>query len=122
MNWWILKYVVLKLWLCLTISIANFNFRQGDEKAHIRNYVENVVPLYTDVDFRRMFRMNPSTHKAQMNYLQDLPELQPAGPGRRDPIPINSQILLTLWYLGGVDTIAKIADRFGMSESSVVLC
>ncbi|XP_060069389.1 putative nuclease HARBI1 [Ylistrum balloti] len=103
--------------ICIWASLL-----QGDEKARIRNYVENVVPLYTDTDFRRMFRMNLSTYKALINYLQDLPGLQPAGPGRRDAIPLNSQILLTLWYLGGVDTIAKIADRFGMSDSSVVLC
>ena len=30
--------------------------------------------------------------------------------------------MITLWYLGGLDPIIRIADRFGVSESSIILC
>ena len=29
---------------------------------------------------------------------------------------------ITLWYVGGKDSISRIADRFGVSESTVVAC
>lgn len=97
-------------------------FRLGDEKQRIRGYVENVIPGYTDEDFRRMFRMKPETFEILLGHLKTLPEIQPLGHGRRDPISIEKQLLITLWYLGGIDSIRKIADRFGVSESTVVMC
>ena len=32
------------------------------------------------------------------------------------------QILITLLYVGGTDTIQRIADLFGVSESTVISC
>ncbi|KAL3863073.1 hypothetical protein ACJMK2_004853 [Sinanodonta woodiana] len=59
---------------------------------------------------------------ALVNYLQNCPELQFEGNGGKDPISIEKQLYITLWYLVGLDTINKIADGFGVSEYSVILC
>lgn len=84
-----------------------------EEKSRILGYV---VPHYAEEDFRRMFRMKPATFYSLLDYIKDFPEVLPAGPGRRD------QLLITLWYVGGKDSISRIADRLGVSESTVVAC
>lgn len=83
-----------------------------EEKSRIRGYVEEVVPHYTEEDFRRMFRMKPSTFYSLLDYIKDFREVLPAGPGRK-------QLLITLWYVGGKGSISRIAD---VSESTVVAC
>lgn len=80
------------------------------------------MPHYDDETFRRMFRVNTNTFEVLLDYLKTCADVQPAGPGGREPIPLEKQLLLTLWYVGGQDTINKIADRFDISESSVILC
>lgn len=104
------------------INLKYFFFRVGEKKSRVRGYVEEVVPAYTDEDFRRIFRMNRTTFSFLLEHLETLPELQPLGHGRRDPISIQKQLLITLWYVGGTDPQRKIADRFGVSESTAVVC
>lgn len=69
-----------------------------------------------------MYRMKPSTFYSLLDYIKDFPEVLPACVGRRDPISIEKQLLITLWYVDGNDSITRIADRFGVSESTVVAC
>lgn len=40
--------------------------------------------------------------------------------GGRKPLTVEKQLLMTLWYLGSQDTVHRIADRFGVSESTVL--
>lgn len=54
--------------------------------------------------------------------MQDCHELVVEGQGGREPISVKKQLYVTLWYLGGSDSIIRIADRFGIAESSVVVC
>ncbi|XP_033731771.1 putative nuclease HARBI1 [Pecten maximus] len=42
--------------------------------------------------------------------------------GGLEPIIIEEQLYITLWYLGENDTIQKIADRFGVGEATVTQC
>lgn len=37
-------------------------------------------------------------------------------------IQSENQIFITLWHLGGIDTLQKLADRFGVSQSTVFVC
>jgi hypothetical protein len=48
--------------------------------------------------------------------------LQPIQTGGSDVVPVEKQVLITLWYVGSLDTIRKIEDRFGVSESTVRMC
>jgi len=87
----------------------------------MHNYVEHVVPQYEDEYFRRFFRMSRQTLQALCGYLLYCKELTVKGTGGREPITIEKQLLITLWYIGSLDPIVRIADRFGVSESSVIM-
>ena len=88
----------------------------------ILGYVEKVVPQYSDEQFRRLFRMSGDTFENLLSYLKGCEELSTKGYGGRTPITVRKQLMITLWYLGGLDPIIRIADRFGVSESSIILC
>lgn len=91
------------------------------DRTRIHGYVENVVSRYSQEEFKRMFRLSRPTFESILNLLNQCPELYVHGHGGREAIPPEKQLLVTLWYLGGTESIIKIADRFGISESSVVL-
>ena len=55
-------------------------------------------------------------------YLKRCEELSTKSYGRRTPITVWKQLMITLWYLGGLDPVIRIADRFGVSESSIIIC
>lgn len=84
--------------------------------------MEEIIPQYDEESFRRMFRMSRATFDRICTYLRDCPELQPTQTGGSDVVTVEKQVLITLWYVGSLDTIRKIADRFGVSESTVIMC
>lgn len=99
-----------------------FVFRPTDEKAKIFGYAESVVPQYEDAAFRRMFRMSQPSFNHLCAYLKDLPNFTYDHAGGKEHVTVEKQILMTLWYLGSLDTVDRIADRFGVSSSSVIRC
>ncbi|XP_061164362.1 uncharacterized protein LOC133173399 [Saccostrea echinata] len=90
------------------------------EKPKIYGYVEDVVPLYSDASFRRMFRLSRQTFQILSSYLEEVPEMKKDGNGGKERMSPQKDILTTLWYLGTLDSIDRIADRFGISPSSVI--
>lgn len=98
------------------------HFRPKDEKAKIMGYVESVVPLYEDITFRRMFRMSKPTFTCLCSHLKDLPDISYDHPGGKEHVTVEIQMLMTLWYFGSSDTIERMADRFGVSSSTVIRC
>ncbi|KAL5013286.1 hypothetical protein ScPMuIL_007556 [Solemya velum] len=93
---------------------------EGHEVPKVAEYSETVVPLYDNQRFRRMFRMSRNTFELICTYMKDLPEMTTDGAGGREPISIEKQLQVTMWYFGTLDTIDRIADRFGVSLSSVI--
>lgn len=81
-----------------------------------------MVSKYSDSDFKRIFRLSRPTFDTIKGFLQDCHELVVEGQGGREPISVEKQLYVTLWYLGGSGSIIRIADRFGIAESSVVVC
>lgn len=79
-----------------------------------------MVPEYSAVEFRRIFRMSYNTFQIIYEYMKDCEELVNTGTGGREPVSVEKQLLVTLFYLGNQDTILKIADRFNISESTVI--
>ncbi|XP_056003484.1 uncharacterized protein LOC130049636 [Ostrea edulis] len=69
-----------------------------------------------------MFRLSRPTFDTVKGFLQNCPELGVEGNRGREPISVEKQLYVTLWYLGGSDSIIRIADRFGIAESSVIVC
>ena len=74
--------------------------------------------MYSD-DFKRFFRVRRNTFEHFCNVLHGTGEfhVQEAG---RPAIDLEKQALVVLWYLGSLDTMIQIADRFGITEFSVI--
>ena len=65
--------------------------------------------------------MTRDTFGVILRYFEDMPNLQvDFHHGGREPLTVEKQLLMTLWYLGSQDTIHRVADRFGVSESTVL--
>lgn len=64
--------------------------------------------------------MSRDTFNISVDYLQNCPELHTHG-RVKEPVPLEKQVLMFLWYVGTLDTINMIADRFGVSESTVIV-
>lgn len=132
-SWFCINYIfsMRMMWSLLEVYPYPFFFnfflivlfcRNKQEKPKIHGYVEDVVDAYDEQTFRRMYRMSNNNFNTLYNYLKDLDELTNKGFGGKPPIPPKKQLLVTLWYLGSLDTINRIGDRFGISDSFVVLC
>ena len=44
----------------------------------------------------------------------------PGRPGGRSAVPIDKQLLIFLWYIGSLEPLCRIADRFNVTEFSVL--
>ena len=87
----------------------------------MERYAEDVVPNYSDICFQRHFRLSRDTFSTIHDHLKDCPEFTVTeGHGGRQAIPVQKQLEITLWYLGTLDTIHRISDRFGVSESTIL--
>lgn len=57
-----------------------------------------------------------------LRHIGNLPEYtKKISPGR-PKIPLEKVLLMTLWHLGNQESLRSIADRFGVTESSVYAC
>ena len=90
-------------------------------------FVEVIVPNFDTKQFRRHFRISPTTFEELLttigNKLQDHPQLNqgmlPHASSGRQPIPLANQLLITIWYLSsGTETLVSIGQRFGICEAS----
>ncbi len=70
-------------------------------------------------DFRRFYRMSRTTFEATCRILSQSQHLTITGFGGREPISLDKQLLVILWYLGSQDTFHNISDRFDITESSL---
>lgn len=97
------------------------SFRVRRKKAKVENYVEEVVPRYTLDDFRRFFRMTRDTFEVICQQLGTvLPGYQTARPSGRPAIPLQNQLMIFLWYIGSLEPLCRIGDRFNVTEFSVL--
>lgn len=78
-----------------------------------------MVPRYVIDDFKRFFRMGQDTFEHFCIVLHGTDEFQTQA-GGRPAISLQKQTLVFLWYLGSLDTLIQIADRFGITEFSVI--
>lgn len=86
----------------------------------ILHFVEETVPNYNDVLFKRFFRLSRKTFQTILEKISPYDEFRVVNEGGRKPLSIEKQLLITLWYLGSKDTTLQIADRFGVTEFSVI--
>ena len=95
------------------MELGSLLWTREDSKPRILGYVEKVVPLYYDQDFRRHFRLSRSTFDVLVHKASTWKELSlDRSRGGRVAIPVVNQLLITLWYLGTQETF--VSFRIGL--------
>ena len=94
-----------------------------DSVPRTENYAETIVPLITDVNFRQHFRMTRGSFEALLREMcasnNGILPLAPSTTGGRPPVAPDKHLLVVLWVLGNQCCIRDVADRFGLSKSTV---
>lgn len=65
------------------------------------------------------FSFLPDTFNIIVDYLGDKIHKR-VYQGGRQPIPLETQVLITLWYFSNTECYRSIASRFGVCESTVM--
>ena len=96
-----------------------FSLREDREK--IKDFVESTVPRYGFRQFRRFFRMSPTTFEHVLQRIAQFPCMQQAHLALGRPrVTTENKLLMTLRYVGSQETINSLADRFGVAESTLL--
>jgi hypothetical protein len=89
-------------------------------KPRITGYVEEVVSLYNESDFRDMFRLSRKTFELLTELVaRSQRNRRDAHLRGRTTVPVEKQVLLFLFFIGTSNTERQMADKFGISESTV---
>ncbi|XP_011706671.1 PREDICTED: putative nuclease HARBI1 isoform X2 [Wasmannia auropunctata] len=85
----------------------------------LKNYVEEIVPLYNDEQFKSHFRMRRST----FNYILHLikPLLLRSKPGNKQITP-EKQFLVCIWKMATPDSYRFICEKFNIGKASALQC
>ncbi|XP_066585423.1 putative nuclease HARBI1 [Prorops nasuta] len=87
----------------------------------IQKYVTTTVHLYTDLEFKRHFRLECVTFKFLLELLEPYLQRQSKTSGRH-PISPESQLLIALWMFVTPNSYRCISDRFNISKSTAWTC
>ena len=79
--------------------------------------------LYNDVEFKAHFRLKRETFFALLAEIENTgivptPE-NSANVGGRQPVALDKNLLVTLWYSANQCCIRDVSDRFNVTKSSV---
>ncbi|XP_029164256.1 putative nuclease HARBI1 isoform X1 [Nylanderia fulva] len=83
----------------------------------ITDYVERVIPNYTNVIFREHFRLYPATFEMILSLIG--PALKATGTeiGRK-PISAEKQLYIALWFMATPDSYRSICVKFGVGKAT----
>lgn len=70
-------------------------------------------------DFKRFYRMTRETFEIVCQQIGHFEEFE-VTPGGRPPVPLRKQVMVFLWYVGSLEPLCRIADRFNITEFSVL--
>ena len=76
---------------------------------------------YSVDDFKRFFRLSRTTFEIILQNIGTSEEFR-VKEGGRPAIPVETQLLVILWYLGNQEYMHSISDRFGITESTFIEC
>lgn len=95
--------------------------RSREKKVRVEGYVDEVVPRYSLDDFRMFFRMSRPTFELIARqvgtFLQEYQVVRSSG---RSPITVETHLMIFLWYVGSLEPLCRIADRFNVTQFSVL--
>lgn len=80
------------------------------------NFAEEVVPRFTNRQFKEHFRMAPNTFE---DFLRKLQQVSSNGIEIGHPeISLEKQAMITLWCLANTESFRSVSDRFGITKST----
>lgn len=80
----------------------------------------NLIPLYSDADFFRHFRVTRTTFQYLSVYLQNSSfRSQVIFHGGFEPMTVNETLYINLQYLGNQGSMRLLADKFNRTESTI---
>nr|XP_050040788.1 uncharacterized protein LOC126537743 [Dermacentor andersoni] len=91
------------------------------DRHRMNGYFEKVTTEYLDFEFKMLFRLSRETFDSLCMWFR-LSPFYPKSVSGRPQITAEKTCLITLSYLGAQTSMYSVADRFDVSESSVVLC
>ena len=92
------------------------------DRPKLVGYVEDVIPQYNLDDFRIIFRVCRTTFEDIIRTFGAQFVIKHPSGGGRPSVSAEKTALVALYYLGSQETIRKIAEKFELSESSVLAC
>ena len=87
----------------------------------VLGFVEEIIPAYSNIDFRQDFRRNRKTYDTFIQKLEPFIKYEDRELGKR-PLSAQKQLLIYLWYLANLDSIREIARLFGVCKFTVHRC
>lgn len=79
------------------------------------NFAEEIVPQFTNRQFKEHFRMAPNTFEDFLRKLQVSTDRVGIG---HPEISLEKQAIVTLWCLANTESFRSISDRFGITKST----
>ncbi|XP_018368346.1 PREDICTED: putative nuclease HARBI1 [Trachymyrmex cornetzi] len=81
----------------------------------ITDYVDRVIPNYSDIAFKEYFRMFPATFEMILSLIG--PALNKTNTiTRRKPISAEKQLYITLWFMATPDSYRSVCVKFGVGK------
>ncbi|KAB0800107.1 hypothetical protein PPYR_07987 [Photinus pyralis] len=108
-------------------SSSDFSFVEQDNCKkrkiclRVKNYVENIVREYTEVEFKADFRMSRSTAYKIINMFEETSVIPQHTTGR-EKITAEKAFLLSVWYLSNQESFRQVSSRFDVTYSSAHRC
>ncbi|XP_067215666.1 uncharacterized protein [Linepithema humile] len=90
-------------------------------KIRCKNYIEDVVWQYTDVDFKSHFRLSRPTFRILLELLSEQLSNKFEGCGRHTISP-EKTLLLAIWMMGTPNSYRCVADRFDVGKGTAWRC
>ncbi|KMQ86345.1 nuclease harbi1, partial [Lasius niger] len=98
-------------------SIVENMFKKRRKVHRITNYVETILPMLTNLEFKAHFRMLPQTFDYLLSVIEHKLEREVAGMPMISP---RKQCLLALWRLATPDSLRSISERFDVGRSTAL--
>ena len=89
--------------------------------AKIENY-ELVVSRYNAGQFKIMFRMCRTSFEKLLSIVREEDVFVQKQSGGKQMVPVEKQLMLYLWFISTKENYIRIADRFGMAQSTAMKC
>ena len=94
------------------------------KRPRLNSYVEEEVPRLSVDDFKNVFRISRSMYEVLRKRLHSKLSQHASNKinsnGGRKPITVDTTLLSTMYYLGNQEPLRQIADKFNMSEYSLI--